>query len=75
MTCHRERRPLGFSVPWVKVDPADSHASYRSYPTTKSQLRAAIETAFVARTTKPDNVDNSRAFEKVQQRVLSHVDR
>ena len=49
---------------WVEGDPAESYASYKSYPSTKAALRGAIETAFVARTTKPDKVDNSRGLKE-----------
>lgn len=45
---------------WVEGDPAASYASYRVYPSSKAELRAGIEEAFGARTSKLDNVDNSR---------------
>lgn len=47
---------------WVKDHPEDSYASYVAYPTTASSLRTRIEDAFVARTTKADKADNSRAL-------------
>lgn len=49
---------------WVQGDSKASYAAYRSYPSSKSQLRAGIEEAFEARTSKSDNVDNSRALRK-----------
>lgn len=49
---------------WVQGDPPASYASYESYPSSKQQLRTAVETAFAARTTKSDKVDNSRALRR-----------
>ncbi len=45
---------------WVKDKPADSYASYFSYPSSTSAVRSNIETAFVARITKADKVNNAR---------------
>jgi len=49
---------------WVEGDSAGSYVEYRSYPTTKSGLRSAIEAAFTARTTKSNKVNNSRALRR-----------
>jgi len=49
---------------WAEGDSAASYAEYRSYPTSKSALRPAIEDAFQARTTKSDKVDNSRELRR-----------
>jgi MTH538 TIR-like domain (DUF1863) len=45
---------------WKKDEPAESYALYKGYPTSASVLKADIESAFVARTSKADKVDNSR---------------
>jgi hypothetical protein len=45
---------------WFQGDPSASYASYESYPSSRQQLRTAIETAFAARTTKSDKVNNAR---------------
>lgn len=47
---------------WVKDKPEDSYASYLAYPSSASSLRSKIDEAFLARTTKADKVDNSRAL-------------
>lgn len=47
---------------WVKDNQAASYAYYRSYPTTLQSLRTDIESAFQARSTKANLVDNSRAL-------------
>jgi MTH538 TIR-like domain (DUF1863) len=47
---------------WVQGDEAESYASYRAYPVSTTGLRNDIEDAFVARTSKSDKVDNSRAL-------------
>lgn len=50
---------------WVKDDPAASYARYLSYPTSKSEIRANIESAFQDRTSKSSLVDNSRALRRL----------
>jgi len=45
---------------WVKDRPDESYASFLSYPSSAASLRSKIESAFLARTTKADKVDNSR---------------
>lgn len=47
---------------WVKDKPEESYASYVSYPSTATSLRSNIDSAFLARTTKADNIDNSRGL-------------
>lgn len=47
---------------WVKDKPADSYASYVSYPSSASLIRLNIETAFSARTSKADKANNTRAL-------------
>ena len=41
-------------------DDAESYAFYKAYPSYTSTLRSNIESAFLARTTKADKVNNSR---------------
>jgi MTH538 TIR-like domain (DUF1863) len=43
----------------VSGEPAESYASYEWYPASMEALRLAIETAFVARSTKSAKVENS----------------
>ena len=50
---------------WIEGDPAGSYTSYCAYPTSKPRLRSDIETAFQARTTKADTVNNSRALRRI----------
>ena len=47
---------------WVEGSPSDSYASYVSYPTSGTQLRGYIQSAFDARTAKADKVKNSRSL-------------
>ena len=47
---------------WVADDQARSYAYYASYPYSASDLRAKIEVAFEARSSKSSLVDNSRAL-------------
>jgi hypothetical protein len=50
---------------WVQGDAAKSYACYRAYPSSTAGLRGDIEDAFVARISKSDKVDNSRALQTV----------
>lgn len=45
---------------WVKDDEDASYALYRSYPTSTTKVRNAIQDAFDARDTKGDKVNNIR---------------
>ena len=45
---------------WVEGKPDDSYAEYVSYPSSVQSLRSHINSAFAARSTKTNKVDNSR---------------
>lgn len=59
---NRSRLPDRIKDNWVEGDSDESYALYRSYPTTATTIRNAIDAAFSARDSKGNKVDNSRAL-------------
>jgi hypothetical protein len=56
------RLPARVADNWVSGDQSASYARYLSYPTSATDVRSNIESAFVDRTTKGQRVDNTRAL-------------
>lgn len=64
--------PQRFKDNWNKEDEYKGYALYRSYPTSKDQLRAWIESAFDRRTTHAKYISNSQVMFKNNHNCLVH---
>jgi hypothetical protein len=52
---------------WPDEGGDKSYAKYLSYPTSKQSVKSNIQAAFDARTSRADQVDNSRALKTLNQ--------
>lgn len=63
--------PPRFGENWQKEE-GDCYAIYRSYPTSKEQLRTWIEDAYGCRTSKADLINNSKTMMKYSRKCNVH---
>ena len=59
---NRSRLPDRVKDNWMRDEPEESYALYKSYPSSVKALRANIESAFRARTAKANKAKNRRVL-------------
>lgn len=64
--------PQRFKDNWNKEDESKGYALYRSYPTSKEQLKGWIESAFERRTSHAKHIGNSQEMFKYNHKCLVH---
>jgi hypothetical protein len=64
--------PQRFKENWNKEDESKGYALYRSYPTSKDQLKGWIDSAFEKRTTHAKHISNSQEIFYNNHKCLVH---